>query len=55
MYFLDKYCRAAYVPQLIPVIKRRVSKEKRPGQYILSGSQQWEVIRNISESLADRR
>jgi hypothetical protein len=43
-----------YVPQLIPVIKRRISKEKRPGQYILSGSQQWEVIKNISESLTGR-
>jgi hypothetical protein len=43
-----------YVPQLIPVIKRRVSKEKHPGQYILTGSQQWEVLKNVSESLAGR-
>lgn len=43
-----------YVPQLIPVLKRRISKEKRPGQYILTGSQQWEVLKNISESLAGR-
>jgi uncharacterized protein len=43
-----------YVPELIPVIKRRISEDKRPGQYILTGSQQWEVIKNISESLAGR-
>lgn len=43
-----------YVPELIPAIKRRVDKTKKPGQYLITGSQQWEVLKNISESLAGR-
>ncbi len=43
-----------YAPELVPVIKRRVDESKKPGQYILTGSQQWSVIRSASESLAGR-
>lgn len=43
-----------YCPELVPCIKRRVDDDKRPGMYILTGSQQWSVIKSVSESLAGR-
>jgi predicted AAA+ superfamily ATPase len=43
-----------YAPELIPVIKRRVDKDRSPGQFIITGSQQWGVLKSISESLAGR-
>lgn len=43
-----------YAPELVPAIKRRVDKNKRVGQYLITGSQQWEVMRSLSESLAGR-
>ncbi len=43
-----------FVPELIPVIKRRIDKDRTNSQYILTGSQQWGVLKNVSESLAGR-
>ena len=44
-----------YAPELIASLKRRIDDHPdRMGQYILTGSQQWHVIRNLSESLAGR-
>ena len=43
-----------YCPEIIPCIKRLVDADKRPGMYILTGSQQWSVLKSISESLAGR-
>ena len=43
-----------YAPELIPVLKRWIDRGKQPGQYLLTGSQQWEVLKSISESLAGR-
>lgn len=43
-----------YCPELVPCIKRRVDRDRRPGRYILTGSQQWAVMKAISESLAGR-
>ncbi len=43
-----------YAPELVPAIKRRVDQGRAAGQYVLSGSQQWGVMRSISESLAGR-
>ncbi|QQR54912.1 ATP-binding protein [Candidatus Peregrinibacteria bacterium] len=43
-----------YAPDLLAVIKRRVDKNRKPGQYIITGSQQWGVMKSISESLAGR-
>ncbi|NGX59224.1 MAG: hypothetical protein KR126chlam3_00371 [Chlamydiae bacterium] len=43
-----------YAPELVPVLKRRLDKAKAPGQYILTGSQQWGVLNQVSESLAGR-
>jgi uncharacterized protein len=45
---------AQYAPGLLPVIKRRVDEERGPGQYILTGSQNLALLRQVSESLAGR-
>lgn len=49
--FLDE---VQYAPELLAAIKRRVDRSRQPGQYILSGSQNLSVVKNISESLAGR-
>lgn len=43
-----------YAPELIPVLKRRIDGNRAPGQYVLSGSQQWGVLKAVAESLAGR-
>lgn len=43
-----------YAPELVPAIKRLVDENRRPGMFVISGSQQWEVMRKLSESLAGR-
>lgn len=43
-----------YAPELIPAIKRRIDILQKPGLYLLTGSQQWGVLKEISESLAGR-
>lgn len=41
-------------PELFIAIKRAVDKNRRPGQFILSGSANFLLMKNISESLAGR-
>lgn len=43
-----------YVPQLASAIKRRLDKSRSNGLYLVTGSQQWEVMKSLSESLAGR-
>ncbi len=43
-----------YTPELVAAIKRRVDRDRRAGQYVLTGSQQWSVLKSASESLAGR-
>jgi len=43
-----------YCPEVVSCIKRAVDRDKKPGMYILTGSQQWSVMKSISESLAGR-
>lgn len=43
-----------YAPEVLAPLKRRIDKAQKSGQYILTGSQQWGVIKNIAESLAGR-
>jgi len=43
-----------YAPELLPVLKRKVDRKRVPGQYILTGSQQWGVLKSVAESLAGR-
>jgi uncharacterized protein len=49
--FLDE---VQYAPELLPSLKRFIDKEKKNGLFILSGSQNLSVLRNIAESLAGR-
>lgn len=43
-----------YAPQLFPQIKKIVDGSNKNGQFWLTGSQQFSLIRNIQESLAGR-
>ena len=43
-----------YAPQLLPYIKAIVDKEKKKGMYWITGSQQFNLMANITESLAGR-
>jgi predicted AAA+ superfamily ATPase len=41
-------------PEILTIIKREVDKHRRPGRFILSGSANFLLLKNISESLAGR-
>ena len=43
-----------YAPQLFPYIKMLLDAQGQKGQFFLSGSQQYQMMRNVSESLAGR-
>ena len=43
-----------YAPELFPYIKIRIDAHRAPGQYFLTGSQMFRMMRNVSESLAGR-
>src|SRR6202044_2221125 len=43
-----------YAPELFPYIKMAVDKERKPGMFWLTGSQQFNLMKNVSESLAGR-
>ena len=41
-------------PEILSVIKRNVDKNRKPGRFILSGSANFLLLKNITESLAGR-
>jgi uncharacterized protein len=43
-----------YVPELLPYLKMDVDNLRVPGRWVLTGSQQFHLMRNIGESLAGR-
>ncbi len=43
-----------YAPNLFPYIKMYIDKDRKKGQFYLSGSQQFKMMKNVSESLAGR-
>lgn len=43
-----------YAPEIASAVKRAVDKDKKPGTFFISGSQQWAVIKGLSDSLAGR-
>lgn len=44
-----------YVPELLPYLKMRIDGERKAnGRWLLTGSQQFQLMKNISESLAGR-
>jgi hypothetical protein len=45
---------AQKLPEILSVIKREVDKNREPGRFILSGSANFLLLKNIAESLAGR-
>ncbi|MCK5879225.1 MAG: ATP-binding protein, partial [Holophagae bacterium] len=43
-----------YAPELFPYLKMAVDRKRMPGMFWLTGSQQFHMMRNVSESLAGR-
>ncbi len=43
-----------YAPELVAALKRRIDRKRQSGQYLLTGSQQWGVLKSMTESLAGR-
>lgn len=43
-----------YVPELLPYIKSLIDENRKPGKWILTGSQNFALMQNVSESLAGR-
>ncbi|MCX5816044.1 MAG: ATP-binding protein [Proteobacteria bacterium] len=43
-----------YAPELLPYIKMEVDRDRKPDMFWLTGSQQFHVMKNVSESLAGR-
>jgi predicted AAA+ superfamily ATPase len=43
-----------YAPNLFPYIKMAVDSDKKPGLFFMTGSQQFSLMKNLSESLAGR-
>src|SRR3989339_840657 len=58
--FLEKYPPPVIIdeiqnaPLLLSYIKAHIEHHKKPGQWILTGSQQWALMKGISETLAGR-
>ena len=49
--FIDE---VQYAPEIFPSIKIALDKSKRKGDFFLTGSQSYELMKNVSESLAGR-
>jgi predicted AAA+ superfamily ATPase len=60
--FLDRFGESPvildevqYVPEILPYLKIRIDRErKKNGKWLLTGSQQFQLMKNVSESLAGR-
>lgn len=43
-----------YVPELLASLKRKMDRDEAKGQYFLTGSQNFSMLRNVAESMAGR-
>ena len=43
-----------YVPEILSYIKMRIDRDRKPGKWVLTGSQQFHLMKNVSETLAGR-
>ncbi len=43
-----------YFPELLSYIKTRIDKVRKPGQWLLTGSQNFSLMHSVSQSLAGR-
>lgn len=49
--FLDE---VQYAPEVLSALKREIDRDRRPGRYLLSGSHNLSLLKQVSESLAGR-
>ena len=60
LHFLDQYQppviidEIQYVPELLSYIKTRIDQNRKPGQWLFTGSQHFALMQGISQSLAGR-
>lgn len=58
--FLDQFSGPTIIdeiqnaPELLSYVKARIDQDRAPGQWVFTGSQQFPLMRNVSESLAGR-
>ena len=43
-----------YVPELLSYVKTRIDEDRKPGQWLLTGSQNFTLMQGVSQSLAGR-
>lgn len=43
-----------YAPEVSAAVKRAIDRDRRPGQFLLTGSQQWQVMKRLADSLSGR-
>ena len=43
-----------FLPQILPIVKTLIDKDRTPGQWFITGSQQFSMMKHVSESLAGR-
>jgi len=60
LHFLEQYSppviidEIQYLPELLSYIKTRIDEKRKPGQWLLTGSQNFVLMQGISQSLAGR-
>lgn len=60
LHFLDQYQppliidEIQYIPELLSYIKTRIDRNRKPGQWLFTGSQHFPLMQGISQSLAGR-
>jgi len=60
LYFLEQYRppviidEIQYVPELLSYIKTKIDQDRKPGQWLFTGSQHFILMQGISQSLAGR-
>jgi hypothetical protein len=60
LHFLDQYQppliidEIQYIPELLSYIKTRIDQNRKPGQWLFTGSQHFPLMQGISQSLAGR-
>jgi hypothetical protein len=60
LHFLDQYQppliidEIQYIPELLSYIKTRIDQNRKPGQWLFTGSQHFTLMQGISQSLAGR-
>jgi uncharacterized protein len=43
-----------YAPEVASAVKRAIDRDKKPGAFFITGSQQWRIMKTLGDSLAGR-